>query len=189
MLAIEEDRDETVKVLVEHGVNLELANKGHIYIFIGFLIACDLGLVGIARLLLDKGVDFESRDPDGTSALSRACDGGYDSVVELLLKHGADVKSQIAVGTTPLTCAAAAWDGGRAGPELARPPSHWVHIGMNPGARRVITLLLEHGADIEHKDVDGRTPLSHATDSLKGPEFVTLLLRRAPMCTRQISVV
>ena len=109
MRAIEEDRSETVKVLVEHGANLELTNnKGHT----AFLIACELGLLDIARLLLDKGVDVESQDPDGTSALSRACDGGYDSVVELQLKHDADVKSQNAVGATPLTCAAAAWDGG-----------------------------------------------------------------------------
>ncbi len=188
MWAIEEDRGETVKALVEHGANLELTNnKGHT----AFLIACELGLLDIARLLLDKGVDVESRDPNGKSALRKACMGGFDGVVKLLLKHGADVESQDSLGMTPLTEAAGSWDGGRAGPVVPqavakvnstsqddRPPSHWVLRGMNPGGRGVIPLLLEHGADIEHKDIDGRTPLSHAADSLKGPEVVTLLLEK-----------
>ena len=34
-------------------------------------------------------------------------------------------------------------------------------------------------AGAKHKDVDGRTPLLHATDSLKGPEFVTLLREKS----------
>ena len=186
--AIEEDSGETVKLLLEHKANLELTNnKGHT----AFSIACGLGRLGIARLLLDKGVDVESRDPNGTSALSKACMGRSDSVVELLLKHGADVESQNAKGITPLACAVALWDGGRAGPLFPQavakfnftrrnetPPSHWVPRDMNPEGQRVITLLLEHGADIEHRDVDGRTPLSHATGSLNGPEVVTLLLEK-----------
>ena len=181
MWAIEEDRGETVKLLLEHTANLELTNnKGHT----AFSIACHLGRLGIARLLLDRGVDVESRDPNGTSALSKACRGGSDSVVELLLKYGADVESQNAKGMTPLAEAAASRGGGQAGPMVPQAvarfssPRRPVLRGMNRRGRRVITLLLEHGADIEHKDVDGRTPLSHATGSLKGPQFVTLLLQK-----------
>jgi ankyrin repeat protein len=68
----------------------------------------DFGGVGnenVVEMLLDKGVDMNSRDNNDRTPLSWAAGGGYTRVVEILLKRGAEVDSRDNTGRTPISFA------------------------------------------------------------------------------------
>jgi hypothetical protein len=98
------------------------------------------GNVTVVELLLEKGVELESKDGYGQTPLSRAVEKGHKVVVKLLLEKGADLESKDQIGRTP--------------------PS----IGTEHGHDAVIKLLLKKSVDLESKDQIGRTPLSIATE-------------------------
>jgi ankyrin repeat protein len=106
--------------------------------------------------LLDNGVNIEYRDNDGRTPLSKnACNGEVDEdTVRLLLMQGANnIGQEDNEGLTPL--------------------HHIVLSGDQLDEAFDITgLLLEYGANIEHEDHYGRTPLGiacqYATDGLAG---------------------
>lgn len=115
-------------------------------------------ITAIASLLRDNGADIESRDVGGSTPLSWAVffeRGNF--AVPLLLQAGADVNAADQAGYTPLL--------------LAR----W-------GSRAVTEQLLDHGADIEHKDHAGRTALSHTASYDGKLELVEVLLERGAEC-------
>ena len=94
------------------------------------------------KLLLEKGVDLESKDTgSGRTPLSWAAENGHEAVVKLLLEKGVDLESKDGGGQTPLSLAA------------------------EKGHEVVVKLLLEKGADLESKDSSGRTPLSWALEN------------------------
>ncbi|KAK6540060.1 hypothetical protein TWF694_008890 [Orbilia ellipsospora] len=103
--------------------------------------AAESGDRGVVQLLLDKGVNIESKDKSGQTPLSRAASLKHADAVQLLLEKGADVESKDHNGHTPLSHAAVS------------------------GAETVIRLLLAKGVNIESRDNEGRTPLSHAACS------------------------
>ncbi|MDQ8935960.1 ankyrin repeat domain-containing protein [Acinetobacter rudis] len=49
-----------------------------------------LGEVEQVKLLLEQGVDVNSIDEEGYSALQAAAENNYIEIVQLLLEHGAD---------------------------------------------------------------------------------------------------
>jgi len=108
------------------------------------------GHEAVAKLLLEKGADLESKSKNGYTPLSQAAFKGHEAVTKLLLEKGADLESKSKNGCTPLWQAA------------------------SKGHEAVAKLLLEKGADLESKDNDGDTPLSQATAN--GHEAVTKLL-------------
>lgn len=59
----------------------------------------------IVGILLERGVDFESKDNYGRTPLSCAAENGHDTIVRLLLKRGADIESKDDNGQTPLSWA------------------------------------------------------------------------------------
>ncbi|HEY2016797.1 MAG TPA: ankyrin repeat domain-containing protein [Bryobacteraceae bacterium] len=90
------------------------------------------------RLLLDKGANANHADQSGATALMWAIPN--EGKVRLLVAHGANVKATSSVtGGTALLIAA-----GR------------------PGAARIVTLLLDKGADPKARDQVGFTPLLRA---------------------------
>ncbi|KAI5792862.1 ankyrin repeat-containing domain protein [Pyronema domesticum] len=108
----------------------------------------------IVLLLLNHGVDIESRDNRGQTALSNAAKRGNDSILRLLLEKGADVHSESTDGLTPFLLAA--------------------QYGNNT---QTLISLLEHGADIESRDMLGRTALSLAALA-RNMETVQFLLEK-----------
>ena len=74
-------------------------------------MACWYGRLEVVALLLERGVDVESRDgKDGDTALHVAAYNGHAEIVKLLLRHGADANAVDAVyGTPPLVWALHAW--------------------------------------------------------------------------------
>ncbi len=121
------------------------------------LAAWENANAAVASVLLDRGASVTSQDSAGATPLHRAVQAEASDVVELLLKRGADPKNPWSdpfshrallrlasanhedvgecVGTTPL------------------------HIAAEKNAVRVMTQLLDRGADADARDDSGGTPL------------------------------
>jgi ankyrin repeat protein len=104
----------------------------------------------VVKLLLEKGVELESKGRGGRTPLSFAAEEGHEAVVKLLLDKGAQLESMDGDRRTPLSWAA------------------------DNGQEVVVRLLLEKGAQLESKDIYGRTPLSFVAE--EGHEAVVKLL-------------
>ncbi|CAK7207629.1 hypothetical protein SEUCBS139899_010440 [Sporothrix eucalyptigena] len=68
--------------------------------------AAEEGYEAVARLLLEKGANVESKDSNGRTPLARAAWQGHEAVVRLLLERGANVETMDSNGRTPLSRAA-----------------------------------------------------------------------------------
>jgi ankyrin repeat protein len=124
---------------------------------------------------------------DGTTALARAAKGNDLQVMKMLLDAGADPKLSLKDRTTVLMLAAAG--GAVAGPyQLGIPVTEAssieavklfldrgvdvnafntmgqtaMHLAVARGARHLVTFLAEHGAAVDVKNKQGRTPLDIA---------------------------
>ncbi len=63
------------------------------------------GQVEVAKILINAGVNIDSRTSEGYSPLFMAVEKGDMEMVNLLLEAGADVNAEIVSGWTPLDCA------------------------------------------------------------------------------------
>ncbi|XP_036397225.1 ankyrin repeat domain-containing protein 50-like [Megalops cyprinoides] len=132
------------------------------------------GRLDMAALLIEKGgVPLESRDMEGRTALHVACWQGNLEGMRLLLKHGADVNAQDREGRPPLH--SVAWRGhGVAACLLLESKGVDVNlactqqgatalcIAAQEGHTDLVAVLLEKGADPEHVDRYGRSPVKVA---------------------------
>ena len=88
-----------------------------------------------AMAMLDKRVDVNAAEADGTTALHWAVQRGDLDLVQRLIRAGANVKAKNDYGSTPMSEAAV----------LARAP--------------ILEALLKAGADVESPNADGQTAL------------------------------
>ena len=100
-------------------------------------------------MLLDAGVDVNTKANDGNSALHVAVLRGHSKLAMTLLDHGADPNAD-GPGFTPLHWAVGTWETeitGRNG--IVTPPDHpWSTMtGVQEGKQELVAALLDHGAD------------------------------------------
>lgn len=137
-------------------------------------------------ILIDAGVDIESRDDDGRTALNNsvhlACLGHVSTMYELL-NRGADIESKDNDGRTALMKAVANdYDGCDFIDEQVACISSLLERGANiesmdndgntalaiaageSSIDKCISLLLDNGANVESKNVLGNTPLLESVD-------------------------
>ncbi|XP_052695777.1 serine/threonine-protein phosphatase 6 regulatory ankyrin repeat subunit C-like, partial [Crassostrea angulata] len=131
-------RDETVKVLLSNGADINLCDKDGASPLHG---ACENGHDSTLQLLLNNGANINLCDKDGTSPLYMACQYGHDSTVKLLLSNGSDIKLCKEDGSSPL------------------------HMACFNGHDSTVQLLLSNGADINLCDKDGASPLYEACEN------------------------
>lgn len=113
--------------------------------------AVEMGREHIVRLILERGMDIESREPTmRMTPLLWATRAGQDSIVTLLLDRGAILEATDYDGRTPLIWA------------------------VMEGHSTVVELLLYKGSNVEGKSRDGRTPLIWAAK--EGHKDITALL-------------
>ncbi|MEO6927429.1 MAG: ankyrin repeat domain-containing protein [Rhodanobacter sp.] len=97
----------------------------------------------LVALLLQHGVAVDQRLPNEATALMVAAALGYPDIVEQLLEAGADVKAVDGAGRGALHAAA----------------QFGFEHNDSLRARRLFDGLLKHGADINHADREGKSPL------------------------------
>ena len=115
--------------------------------------AVKVGDSGRVRALIDKRVNVNERQQDGTTALHWAVDRDEREIVRMLIRAGADVKAANRYGATPLFLAS-----------------------VN-GNASTIAMLLEAGADASSANAEGETALMVAARTGR-PEAVSALLAR-----------
>ncbi len=118
-----------------------------------FLEAAKNGKSDVVGLFLQAGMDSETADDQGKTALILAAAEGHTATVKTLLANGADVKNTDKQGKTALISAA-----------------EWDHIPA-------VQALLVNGADVNHQANDGSTALAAAKS--KGDAELVALLEKA----------
>jgi ankyrin repeat protein len=153
--AVNNNRTELVQLLLAGKADVNAAFKPGVT---SLLLACsksdiDLGLV---KSLLQNGADTQAHIPDdgnsynnispGRHALDIALQTGRTNVLELLLASHADPNA-----TSP-------WSAKTYSP---MPPLIWTEMAMNnyPNAAESFKILLDHGADPDLADYNGKTPM------------------------------
>ncbi|XP_037345133.2 ankyrin repeat domain-containing protein 50 [Pungitius pungitius] len=127
----------------------------------------------MANLIIEKGgVPLESRDSEGRTALHVASWKGCVEMVDLLLKNGANPNAQDSEGRPPIH--SVAWTGHvEVGHRLLETigvvidlPCHQrataLSISAQVGHANIVAMLLERGANPNHMDKYGRTPIKVA---------------------------
>ena len=136
--------------------------------------AAQEGRLSIVELLLELGLNIESKAENGQTPLFLAAREGHEAVVGLLLDKGADIESKAENAKTPLSWAAQS--GHEAVVELLLDKGTDIdskaEYGQTPlscaawsGQKAVVELLLDKGANIESKAENGMIPLSYAAES------------------------
>ena len=139
------------------------------------------GLLELAQTLLNRNVEVNSQNSHKSTPLLLASELGHPDVVQLLLDHNADLYLCDSDGDTPLHCAAV---GGRLEVTLlllklnvevnsrnveGSTPLHLASRGsksLRKGSAVVVRLLLHWGADVQARDLSGKT----ASEVARGPE-------------------
>ena len=138
----EGDRLKIVDLLLKAGADPNAVDQGD---KLPLYSAASGGCYEIVRRLIGAGATFKTW-PNGCIPPLVAAAGGVaphgveegreqERVAKLLLDLGAPVDGETAVGVTALMSAAI------------------------PGSERLVNLFLSHGADVNHRSQDGRTPL------------------------------
>ncbi|KAK2792588.1 hypothetical protein FQN52_003093 [Onygenales sp. PD_12] len=193
------DSQELMRMLLQKGADPNLMDKKR---QTPLSIAAGNGLKSVVELLLGEGANLEPVDREGMTPLSKAAKKmDNDEILKILLDKGSDPNHRDNNGQTPLSQAVSTdyrYNKGAmklllekgANPNLKDTwgrPILVQAIGStfddestfyDEASSQRIELLLENGAqpDVNYKDVDGMTALSHATEH--GLEqVITLLLQ------------
>ncbi|XP_023334642.1 rabankyrin-5 [Eurytemora carolleeae] len=152
-LAIRADIEPVVEKLCLAGADTQSSSTGEPPVW----IALDLGLEDIASIIVRHGVDTEGWGPGpdecDQTLLHRAIDENREDIACFLIRSGCDLNSPRRPG-----------HGGKGGLE-AFDGQGPLHLSSQWGQEKVVTCLIEHGADINKQDAEGKTVLHHAIEN------------------------
>jgi ankyrin repeat protein/CHAT domain-containing protein len=115
-----------------------------------FELAVLQGLLEVATILIEQGIDVNQKFGVGTAALHEACKNGYYDLAKLLIDKKAEVNSLAKGNNTPLMYAA------------------------YNNQTRICKLLLDNGANLNQQNAEGKTALDLAVER-KMAETITFL--------------
>jgi ankyrin repeat protein len=145
---------DVVKVLVDAGADVDLQDDDRNN---PLLLCWENGNVALLEAVLRGDPDLGTTNRYGGVAIIPASDRGHVEMVRGLLATGIDVNHVNNLGWTAVIEAVILGDGG---------PKH----------HEIVELLLDAGADRSIADLDGVTPLEHATE--RGYDEMVAALRR-----------
>lgn len=135
------------------------------------------GHESLVRVVLNTGVNVNSRCPAGLAAFHYATLEGHIRIIRLLLSRGADIHLEMPTGETALHIAVGA--GSKCFVDSVRNFStqtkHRYRRENEKCYGRIVQLLLDHGADVDHK-CEKRSAL-HVAVIMQLPRMVQLLLK------------
>ena len=199
-----------VKLLLDHGANVNLASKqGRTALFVA---AMSNPSADVVRLLVAKGADIRAKDAFRNTTLTAAAYGNDLDTIRLVVDAGVDVNAAGVTGITPLL--GASYNGNVAAVRLllgkgakantiAQTPILFPADSPKSGAvaltdftpllaaaasapADLIKALLDAGADINARDGRGMTPLMLAVaTNNQNPAVIRLLLERGADVTVQ----
>jgi ankyrin repeat protein len=167
-------RQEAVALLLNKGAQANSSDRAR---KTPFMMACEAGHVGVARVLLPYIGDGGLKDTDEQerSALHMAALGGHKDTVAFLLSKGAQADRRDAMGKTPLEWACdkghvdVVWvlahhmaAQGHEGPDAQGGAA--LLWAVRAGHEKVVALLLGAGAPANSKGESGMTPLMVACE-------------------------
>jgi ankyrin repeat protein len=136
-----------------------------------------------ARALIEQGVDVNTAQGDGATALHWAAHWDDLAIVDLLVRRGANVNAEEDAGVTPLVLACLNGSARmverllQAGARPNAGTERAVMVAAKTGSADVMRLLLAHGGDANSKEPDrSQTALMWAA-SEKHPDVVQVLLQ------------
>ena len=160
------------KLLLDHGAKIEAEAERTKDTALS--LACSGGRFEVVQLLLEYGANKEHRNVSDYTPLSLAASGGFCQIIKLLLDHGAEINSRTGskLGISPLMLAS--MNGHTAAvrmlldnrcdvnAQIETNRNTALTLACFQGRHEVVQLLLEHGANIEHRAKTGLTPLMEA---------------------------
>ena len=165
-------------LLYRHGAVVDVRGKDELT---SLHAASFAGQVDIMRWLLDHGADANAQAIFSITPLFDAALAMHLEAVEILLEYNADVNSQMTDGETPLYWVLS-YCGSKdkfvdmvrlllelgADPNICTNDTTPLHKASSSGFAEVAQLLLSHGAKVDERDVEGRTPYQLAvSDEMK----------------------
>ncbi|BFM08834.1 ankyrin repeat domain-containing protein [Halioxenophilus aromaticivorans] len=151
-----------------------------------FALCAGSATTPVLQQFLQQGVDVESVDATGQSALMHAAAAGKVGNIEALLAAGADVNTVTTAGFTPLffalksgnpQAAFTLLDAGASTSHIGPEQTSVVQMAMYQQQYQVAAQLIEQGVDLSAYDRNGRQ-LLHAAVQAQQPQLVALLLRK-----------
>lgn len=171
--AVKNDDVEWVKLCINHGAYVNARVGG------GSTVLMSANSKDVADVLIKAGADVNAKDTNGLTALIFTTSHDRKAIAELLIKAGADVNAKTNDGLTALMYVT--YSGRKDIAELL------IKAGADGNAALIFAidnnnepaakLLIELGADVNAKDNDGLSLLTHAI--LYGHNYIADLLRAA----------
>lgn len=155
----QETHEAIARLLVDNGADVNLSGSNG---RTPLSFAAERRNDNIIKMLLEKGAAVEAKDNTGRTPLSWAAESSRnENSIRILLERGAEIESKDDAGRTPLS-----WAAGRRKPDAYDfyDTSIMDAPGISDGENdmNIIKMLLQAGANVESKDINGRTPLSWA---------------------------
>lgn len=131
-----------------------------------YLWAAREGQSTVVEYFLKKGIQVDSSDRDGTSAMFYAASGNHLSTVTLMSEYGGKLTLHIAamVGLTGQVERILLDAGSEAHTVVNVDYYGWtpLHLASNKGHHAAVLLLLKYGADVNRKDSSGYSAIHKA---------------------------
>jgi len=190
-LALKHGKHEVIKILVEHGADINLSYRTYKYLIIPPIVDAAFDPISAfdnIKLFLEKGANVNSCDSDGATALYIAVQENNAPVVKLLLRYGADVNKCLypnASQYSPLIRATEVAsieiindliEKGANVNHTCRTGQTPLHFAVEYNRIDVAKLLLEKGTNIDHR-YKNKTPLDIAIQN-KNDEMIKLLCKQ-----------